>query len=155
MAISTDAVILFSGTQDEVTTGTPGTVASGAFSVAGDTADWTNDDDAPLAGAVIKCQFDTTFPTAGSIGLYCRMMNIQSTNDEPADSDSYHFLGSFKIPYGATADVDFYAAIPLFEIPWLVTSQVLHFHIKNEGTGQTIGTGWQLWITPLTHGPHP
>lgn len=154
MAIAADAVILFQGTQDEITTGTPGTVATGAFSVAADTADWTNDDDAPLAGAVLKCQFDTTFPTVGSIGLYARMMNIQGTNDELDDSDAFHFLGAFKIPFGLAADTDYYSAIPMISLPWHYTSQVLHFYIKNEATAQTIGTGWQVWITPITHGPH-
>lgn len=152
MAISTNATIWVFGTQDEVTTGTPGTVADGAFGDPGQ--DWTNDDDAPWASAVLKFQFDTTFPTAGSIGLYARLIDIQSTNDEQDDSDGWHFLGTFKIGYGLTADTDYYAAIPLFALPQAGASQVTRFKIKNEGTSQTIGSGWQLWVTPKTYGPH-
>jgi hypothetical protein len=154
MAISTDATIWFFGTQDEVTSGTASTVSSAAFSDTDDTAEWTNDDDAPWASATLKYQFDTTFPTVGSIGLYAKLNNVQSTNDELDDSDGYHFLGAFKIPYGATADTDYYATIPLFEVPQAGASQAILFKIKNEGTAQTIGTGWQLWITPKTYGPH-
>lgn len=154
MAIGTDATILFFGTQDEVSTGTTSTVASAAFSDSDDTADWTNDDDAPWASATLKYQFDTTFPSAGSIGLYAQLKDVQSTNDEVLDTDSLHFLGSFKVAYGQAADTDFYATIPMFEVPQAGASQVIRFHIKNEGTSQTIGQGWQLWITPKTYGPH-
>ncbi len=154
MAIDTDATIWFFGTQDEVTTGTPDTIASGSFSDSDDTADWTNDDDAPWASAVLKYQFDSTFPTAGSIGLYAQLDNIQSTNDEADDSDSYHFLGTFRIGYGLTADTDYYISIPTIELPVTVTSQVIRFHIKNQGTSQTIGSDWKLYITPKAYGPH-
>lgn len=152
MTIATNALIFFEGTQDALHTGTPGTVANGAFSAAGDTVDWTNDDDAPFGGAVFSGAFGVA-PSVGSIGLYCQMLNIQSTNDEVANTAGYHFLGSFKIPYTASASA-FYAAIPLIELPWLYTSQVLHFFIKNESTAQTISSGWSLWITPITYGPH-
>jgi hypothetical protein len=154
MAIGTDATIWFFGTQDEVTSGTASTVSSGSFSDGDDTAAWANDDDAPWASATLKYQYDTTFPTAGSIGLYCYLENVQSTNDEVADSDAWHFLGSFKVAYGSTADTDYYAVIPIFEVPQAGASQSIIFKIKNEGTSQTIGTGWQLWITPKTYGPH-
>ena len=43
MAISTDALIDFFGTQDEVTT-TPSEVTDTSFSIATDTSTWTNDD---------------------------------------------------------------------------------------------------------------
>lgn len=154
MTIATNDTIWKFGTQDEVTTGTPSTVANDAFSDSDDTANWTNDDDAPWASATLKFQFDTTFPTVGFIGLYATLKDVQSTNDELDDSDGYHFLGTFKIPYGSTADTDYYANIPMIELPQAGASQVILFKIKNEGTGQTIGTAWQLWITPRTYGPH-
>lgn len=156
MAISTDALVFFDGTQDEVTAASPGSVANDAFSAAADTVDWTNDDDAPLAAAVLKAQFVTTMPTAGSVNLYSQPKAIQSTNDPPEPSANYgrEFLGVFAIPFGVAADTDFWVPIPLIALPWLQTSQVLHFFIENAGTGQTIAAGWQLWITPVTQGPH-
>lgn len=155
MAISTNDAILKFGTQDQVDS-TSGTVADGAFSVAGDIVAWTNDDDASRASAVLKCQFDVTMPTVGSIGLYARPINIEGTNDAPVpDANFEHYLvGVFPIDFGVAADTDFYTAIPVFQIPQMKASQEIEFYIKNEGTGQTIGTSWNLWITPITDGPH-
>lgn len=158
MAISTDAGIWFFGTQDEVTSGTPATVADGAFGLAdqGASVNWTNDDDAPYGAAVLKCQFDTTMPTAGSIGLYARLHNVQSTNDVNApDSNFNHvFVGVFPIDFGVANDTDFYTVIPTFAMPMIASAQRIDWYIKNVNTGQTIGVSWQLWITPKSLGPH-
>ena len=83
MAIGTNDAIWKFGTQDEVTSGTPATIADGAYGKAdqGASVAWTNSDDAPYGAAVLKCQFDTTMPTAGSVDLYAHVLNIQSTND--------------------------------------------------------------------------
>ena len=156
MAISTDATIWFYGTQDQIDS-TAGTVADGAFSVAGDVdSTWTNDDDAPYGSAVLKCQFDTTMPTVGSIGLYARLLNVQSTNDENATDASFapHRVGTFAIDFGVAADTDFYTTIADFEMPQAGSGQAIEWYIKNEATGQTLGTSWNLWITPKAYGPH-
>lgn len=157
MAITTDDVILKFGTQDEITTGTPGTISDNSFSVAGDVdSTWANDDDAPFGAAVLKCQFDTTMPTEGFIGLYARLLNIQGTNDENAVDSNFlgHPVGAFEIDFGVANDVDFYTAIPLFRMPMVKSGQEIEWYIKNEETGQTIGSSWQLWITPISAGPH-
>ncbi len=158
MAIGTNDAIFKFGTQDEVTSGTPATIANNSFGKAdqGATVNWTNDDDAPLGAAVLKCQFDTTMPTLGSIGLYANLLNVQSTNDlNVPDANFEHiFVGSFPIDFGVAADVDFYTAIPLFQMPCIGTSQAIDWYLKNDNTGQTIGVSWQLWITPITEGPH-
>jgi len=160
MAIGTDSTIRFWGTQDEVTS-SAGTLANDTVSANTDIDAWTNDDDAPNATATLKYQFDTTMPTAGSIDLYCVLENVQSTNDEPdpdvADDDySKRYLGSFTINKASNGspDVDYYDSIEI-ELPaGIASSQDMHFFIFNNGTSQTIGTGWQLWITPWTYGPH-
>lgn len=157
MAITTDDVILKFGTQDEQTTGTPSTVTNDAFSDNNDTiTSWTNDDDSPLGGAVLKIQFDTTMPTVGSVGLYAKMFDVQSTNDVPdPDANFEHlYVGTFPIDFGQSADTDFYTVIPMFQMPMLASSQGIQWFLKNQGTSQTIGVSWQLWITPVTHGPH-
>ena len=155
MAIGTDSVVEFFGTQDEVTTGTPGTVASGAFSAAGDTADWTNDDDAPLGSAVLKCQFDTTAPTYGTVNLYCSLQNVLGTDDEGNVDDNFRPvpLGAFAIDESIAADTDYVMTIATFTMRNTKSSQVYRFYIENT-TGETIGTNWELHITPKTHGPH-
>lgn len=156
MAIGTNATIWFFGTQDQIDS-TSGTVADGAFSVAADVdSTWTNDDDAPFGSAVLKCQFDTTMPTVGHIGLYARLLNVQSTNDENAIDANFqaHLVGAFQIDFGVANDTDFWTVIPTFEMPQAGSGQAIEWYIKNEGTGQTIGSGWNLYITPKALGPH-
>jgi len=158
MAIGTDSAIWFFGTQDEVTSGTPATIASNGFGKAdqGATVNWTNDDDAIEAAAVLKCQFDTTMPTVGAIDLYAHLLNVQSTNDLNAPDASFKhvYCGTFLIDYGVAADTDFYTAIPRFNLPAIGTSQAIDWYLHNDATSQTIGVSWQLWITPKAKGPH-
>ncbi len=157
MTISTNDAILKHGTQDEVTSGTPATIASDAFGKAdqGASVNWTNDDDAPLGAAVLKVQFDTSFPTVGTIGLHAHVLNIEGTNDPgvPSANNPQTFVGSFLIDFDIAADTDFYTYIELFRLPGIGSAQAIDWYLKNEGTGQTIGVSWQLWITPITEGP--
>jgi len=158
MAIGTDAGIWFFGTQDEVTSGTPATIASAAFGKAdqGGTVNWTNDDDSTDAAAVLKCQFDTTMPTVGSIDLFAHLLNVQGTSDpNPPDANFEHiYVGTFPIDFDVAADTDFITMIDNFEIPMIGSAQAIDWYIRNNGTSQTIGVSWQLWITPKAVGPH-
>ncbi len=156
MTIETNDAILKFGTQDKVTS-SAGTVADDAFSASGDTVDWINDDDASLAAAVLKLQFDTTMPTVGIVDLFGQLLNIEGANDAGAPDGSHEhvYLGSFPIDFGVANDVDFYTTLTgiYFRVPQLGASQTIHFFIRNNATAQTIGTGWDLWITPVTEGP--
>lgn len=157
MAIGTNAAIWFFGTQDVVDDTSTGTISSGAFSLTTDAKlDWTNDDDAPYGSAVLECQFDTTMPTVGSIGLYAKLLNIQGANDEGNTDASYapHHVGTFDIDFGVANDTNFFTVIDLFEMPQAGSGQAIVWFIKNEGTSQTIGIDWNLWITPKSFGPH-
>lgn len=158
MTIGTNDAILKFGTQDEVTSGTPATIADNAFGKAdhGASVNWTNDDDAPFGNAVLKCQFDTTFPTVGTIALMAHLLDVQSTSDTGApDANKIHIrCGEFPIDFGIAADTDLYTVIELFKIPMINTNQRIDWYLYNVATGQTIGVSWQLWITPVTQGPH-
>ena len=158
MAISTDSGIWFFGTQDEVTSGTPATIANDVFGKAdqGSSVDWTNDDDATDGSAVLKCQFDTTMPTEGNILLLAHLQNVQSTNDDgvPDANNPVHVVGAFQIDFGIAADVDFYTTIPNFTMPQATAAQRIDWYLLNNGTFQTIGVSWQLYITPKALGPH-
>lgn len=157
MAIATNDAILKFGTQDEVTSGTPATISDNAFGKAdqGASVNWTNSDDAPLGAAVLKCQFDTTMPIIGTIGLYAHMLNIEGTNDPgvPDANNKQIFVGAFLIDFGVANDVDFYTFIELFRMPGIGAVQAIDWYLENVATGQTIGVSWQLWITPITEGP--
>ena len=155
MAIGTNSTIVFWGTQDQIDDGTTATVATTAFSES--SSAWTNDDDSPYAQFVLECQFDTSMPTVGSIDLYCRPLNVQSTNDPgaPDASNMVFYVGSFPIDFGVAADTNFFTVIPKAELPGFATSQEYEFYFHNNATGQTVGADWNLWITPFTYGPHP
>ena len=155
MTISTGDIIVKFDTQDTITTGTPSTVANNAFSVAGDVdSSWTNAEDVEKSSAVLKLQFDTTMPTVGSVGLYARLLNVVSTNDLPIPDANFEeiYVGSFTIDFGESADTDFYTIIPDFKIPMVTSAQTIEWYIKNDGTAQTIGTDWALYITPKSVG---
>ena len=157
MAISTDDAVWKFGTQDEVTSGTPATIATTAYGKADQagTAAWTNSDNAPYGSAVLKAQFDTTMPTVGTIELFAHLLNVQSTNDvgAPDANNPLVHVGGFEIDFGIAADTDFYMILPEFEMPQAGNAQAIDWYLKNEGTGQTIGVSWQLWITPKALGP--
>lgn len=156
MTIGTDSLIDFFGTQDQVDDGSTSTIATTAFSVAADISAWTNDDDAPFANFVLENQFDTTMPTAGTIDLYARVLNLQSTNDPgtPDANNLTYFLGTFPIDFGVANDVNYFSYIYGARLPNNITSQIYEFYLHNNATGQTIGIDWNLWITPTTVGPH-
>lgn len=157
MAIVTDDAILKFGAADVIDS-TSGTIADNAFSVAGDVlSTWSNDDDAQWGAALFKGQFDATMPTIGSIGLYARLLDVDGANDMPVPSVNYPHInvGTFPIDFGVAADVDFYTMIALFLMPMWETSQIIEWYLKNQSTGRTIGTAWNLWVTPLTLGPKP
>jgi hypothetical protein len=150
MAISTDALIEFFGTQDTVTS-LSSSVTNGSFSVAGDVTTWTNDDDAPMASVVFEGTYSVAPDANSSVNLYARLMNIQSTNDQDAPDANYGhvYLGSFPLNDVTTAQ---YISIDV-TLPNTKTSQEYEFYIENDG-GQTLSAGWDLYVTPKTYGPH-
>lgn len=150
MAIGTDSLVEFFGTQDTVTSSSSA-VTDGSFSVSGDITTWTNDDDAPMASIVLEATYSSA-PTANtSVSLYARLMNIQSTNDQntPDANFPHVFLGAFPLNDVTTAQY-----IPLdVTLPNTKTSQEYEFYIQNNA-GQTLSAGWDLYVTPKTYGPH-
>ena len=153
MPIATDDAINKFGVQDNVMGGgTIAAVANAAFSVIGATGilEWINDDDAPMAAAVLMANF-TVAPTVNStINLYAALVDIDSTNSADApDADNQNvYLGSFPLNDVTTAQY-----IPInISLPNTYTSQKYNFHIEN-GSGQSLPeSGWSLKITPVTIG---
>lgn len=156
MAIVTDDAILKFGTKDVIDE-TAGTIAADAFSVAADVdSTWANDENAPLGAALLKCQYDATMPTVGSIGLYARLLNVDGAGDMPVPSGGYPhiYVATFPIDFGVAADVDFYTMPEgLFQMPALQLDQIIEWYLKNDGTGRVLGTAWKLWVAPMALGP--
>ena len=150
MAIGTDAAIQFFGTQDTVTSSSS-LVANDAFSVSGDVTTWTNDDDAPQAAVVFEGTYSVAPDASSLVLLYARLLNVQGTNDPDApDANFLHtFLGAFPLNDVTTAQ---YSSI-VVDLPNTKTSQEYEFYILNQG-GQSLSAGWDLYVTPVTVGPH-
>lgn len=157
MAIGADSAIDFFGTEDQVTVASPGAVAAGAFSVTGDVSDWTNDDDAPTAMFKLKLTATglSAAPAAGEVvNLYARHIDVESTEDTPLPDANYKatYLGSFVLD---AADIDQVHVIGPLRLPNYETSQVYEFFIENASAAVNIAAdGWDLWVTPITTGPH-
>ena len=150
MAIGSDAAIEFFGTQDDVSNSSSA-VTDASYSASGDTSDWTNDDDAVMASAILECTYASAPDANSTVDLYAQLMNIVGTDDSqvPTDEAPHVYLGSFPLD-----DVTSRQHIPIeIGLPNTVTSQVYHFFVKNNG-GQTMSAGWQLHITPKAIGPH-
>lgn len=156
MAIGTDSTVDFFGTEDEVTVASPSAVNSDAFSVTGDVSDWTNDDDAPFAMFKLKMTAAglSAAPSAGEyVNLYARLLNIESTEDNPLPDANHlsNLLGSFIVD---AADADQVLILGPVRLPNYQTSQVYEFFIENKMTPNIGASGWELWVTPMTYGPH-
>ena len=150
MAISTDSTIEFFGTQDTLGTSSAA-VADNAFSVAGDLSTWTNDDDATKATIILLANFSVSPTVNSQIHLYCRALNIVSTNgqDVPTANYQHTYLGSFPLKNVTTAQY-----IPIdVSLPNTVTSQQYEFYIENK-SDQSLPAGWDLYVTPKADGPH-
>lgn len=150
MTIATDAAINFFGTQDALGTSS-GTVADAAFSVAGDLSTWTNDDDAPQASVTALIDYAAAPDANSVVNLYLRLLNTQSTNDQeiPDANFTHTYVGSFPVNNVTTNQ---YITIDI-SLPNSKTSQEYEFYIENQ-TGQTIQSGWDIYVTPKTIGPH-
>lgn len=150
MAISTDSVIHFFGTQDTLGT-TSAAVSNDAFSIAGDLSTWVNDDDAPQASVILLANFSVAPDASSSINLYLRLLDFQSTNDgDVPDANFQHvFVGSFPLNDVTTAQY-----IPIeISLPNVETSQNYEFYVENK-SGQSLPAGWDIFVTPKTLGPH-
>lgn len=159
MAIGADSTIDFFGTQDQVTVASPGSVANGAFSAASDVNDWTNDDDAPFAMFVLVLQDLSGAATAGdTIGLYCKPLNVVNTTGDhqgPNTNVETIYLGSFVVDAVDPAATDDNYVLGPVRLPNTKSSQEYEFYIKNNLTTVSIDAAdWELWITPMTYGPH-
>lgn len=152
MAIGTDSLIDFFGTLDDLDSSSAA-VTNTSFSVAGDLATWTNDDDATEAFLVGLFTFGTN-PTAGSIiNVYLQPLDIADTTkdqDAPSATNPRFLVASF--PMVATTSEQVHAE--RIRLPNGKTSQEYQPWIYNVNTGQTLSAGWSLQITPITPGPH-
>ena len=150
MTIGADAAVEFFGTQDTLGTSSAA-VSNDAFSVAGDLSTWTNDDDAPTASVVLLANFSVAPDANSALNLYLRPLNLQSTNDQDVpDANFQHvYVGSLPLNNVTSAQ---YISIDI-SLPNNITSQQYEFYVENK-SGQSLPSGWDIFVTPKTIGPH-
>ena len=150
MAIGTDDAIDKFGTQDTLGTSSSA-VSDAAFSVAGDLSTWVNDDDSPTAAVILLANFSVAPDANSFINLYLRPLDFQGTNDQdvPDANFQHSYVGSFPLNNVTTAQ---YISI-IISLPNVETSQNFEFYIENV-SGQSLPSGWDIFVTPKTIGPH-
>lgn len=153
MAIGTDALIGFGGTQDSgLATASAAVAAGGVFSIALDLSTWTNSDDTLTGFLILLTNYSIAPDDNSSIPCFIRPLNFQGTNDAeiPSAIMQQGRIGTFAVNAVITAQ---YSWIE-FSIPFFKTSGEFEFYIQNN-TGQEIPAGWDLFPTSTAPGPHP
>ena len=142
------------GTLDDLDS-TSAAVADGQYSVAGDIAAWTNDDDASRANVALTWQYDTVTLAAGAYAeLHARRINYTGTTDEEVPSDDYRgaLVGRFRLDDGL-ATITNSVSMTSIDLDNFKTSQEYEFYIKN-AAGVQISAGWKIEVMPVTDGAH-
>lgn len=155
MAISTDALIDFFGTQTSVDDGSTSAITDGSFSVAADISTFTNNDDAPFCVMVFRCQWATLPTDHTSIDIFARKLNIEGTNDSPVPDAANldQRIGAFTVDGTVAINTNTFLVTDWLRLPNHKSIQEYDFYFQNN-SGQTITAGWAAWITPATGGPH-
>lgn len=101
----------------------------------------------PHARFVLGGAFATA-PTENTVlALYARPLNIDSTNDAdaPETTRPVQFIGSFVVNNVTTTQ---YLVVDARNVPWEAD-----YYVHNNGTGQTLSSGWTLKVTPYSFKP--
>lgn len=145
--------------ETKVFRGTPKTLEASGASIANNAIAEANDatynissdgGGYPDAEFVLTCAFGTA-PTEGTaIALYCAPQDIDSTNDAEAPEATRPTIpiGLFVVNNVTTTQY-----IPLQGIFARDLPLEGKYWLHNNGTGQTLSSGWKLVVTPRTRGP--
>lgn len=101
----------------------------------------------PDAVFVLACAFATA-PTEGStIALYARPLDVDGTSDTevPEAARPTEFIGTFVLNNVTTTQ---YIRCVGTDLP-----QKADYYLHNNGSGQSMSSGWTLKVTPRTYGP--
>lgn len=136
------------GTPKTIASSLSGTVANNAISAvltnAYSAADTGGKPDAEFAAKLVLGANPTE---NASVDLYLRPLNIQSTNDAEVPTATYkpYFVCSFLVKGGQTTTWAHGVGVGL--------PKEGEFYFYNNGTGQTLQTTCELYMTPITLGP--
>ena len=101
----------------------------------------------PDARFVLTGAFATAPTENSTLALYARPLNIDGTADAdaPETTRPVQYIGVFLVNNVTTSQS---LALMAQNVPWEAD-----YYIHNNGTGQTLGAGWKLLVTPCTIGP--
>lgn len=103
---------------------------------------------APDAEFVFSGTFSVAPTENTTVDLYARELNIDGTADAEVPEASSHkprYIGSFVLNNVTSAQ---YVKVLAYDVPTEAS-----YYIHNNATGQTLGAGWTLKVTPRTVGP--
>ncbi len=103
--------------------------------------------DYPDARFVLACTFGTAPTENTTINLYARPLDVDGTldTDVPETTRPTLYIGRFKVNNVTSQQV---LVLYAKELPDLA-----EYYIHNNGTGQTISSGWTLKVSPRSVGP--
>lgn len=103
----------------------------------------------PDARFVLTGAFATAPTENTTLALYARPLNIDSTADAdaPETTRPTQYIGVFVVNNVTTSQS---LVCNAQNVPWEAD-----YYIHNNGTGQTLSSGWKLLVTPCTIGPAP
>ena len=103
----------------------------------------------PDARFVLTGTFSVAPTENTTLALYARPLNIDGTadTDAPETTRPTQYIGMFAVNNVTSAQS---LVCDAQNVPWEAD-----YYIHNNGTGQTLGAGWKLLVTPCTIGPAP
>lgn len=103
----------------------------------------------PDARFVLTGTFSVAPTENTTLALYARPLNIDGTADAdaPETTRPTQYIGVFVVNNVTSAQS---LVLDAQNVPWEAD-----YYIHNNGTGQTLGAGWKLLVTPCTVGPAP
>ena len=106
-------------------------------------------DSYPDARFVLTGTFSVAPTENTTLALYARPLNIDGTADAdaPETTRPTQYIGVFVVNNVTSAQS---LVLDAQNVPWEAD-----YYIHNNGTGQTLGAGWKLLVTPCTVGPAP
>ena len=103
----------------------------------------------PDARFVLTGTFSVAPTENAVLALYARPLNIDGTADAdaPETTRPTQYIGVFAVNNVTSAQS---LVCDAQNVPWEAD-----YYIHTNGTGQTLGAGWKLLVTPCTIGPAP
>lgn len=140
--------IVFQGTQKTLEA-SGAAIANNALAQADDASYGivADGDSYPDARFVLTGTFSVAPTENTTLALYARPLNIDGTADAdaPEVTRQTQYIGVFVVNNVTSAQS---LVCDAKNVPWEAD-----YYIHNNGTGQTLGAGWKLLVTPCTIGP--